>query len=295
MFKNNNEIIIYANPSSGNTEYKDIPQVNEKDKAWKDVDQAEHENYTEIDYVPLDGSDKSNIPAKYANLIRPCFCFQLQHEVETHTPLEIVKVRKDVNYHCQIDASCPNYKGHTSTYNHDQIKLMEDMGFKKYETGKKSTRTKVQTDIYNPAKEDTKLKAFKNEGKKIQQDNKDTKDRIDKSINVCNLLVNLNTNFGSCMKIFKHCTVTKKVSTIVSSTIWKDLHDHNHNQMFYQFLSSQVPTAYVDITFDFLLNSITMGIFRLKYKDTQTLRTSWTPVIKLGDKKIQVVSDDNQS
>ena len=75
LFKNNNEIIVYANPSSENTEYKNIPQVNDKDKAWKDVDQAEHANYSEIEYVPLHGSDKSNIPAKYAKLIRPCFCF----------------------------------------------------------------------------------------------------------------------------------------------------------------------------------------------------------------------------
>ena len=40
--------------------------------------------------------------------------------------------------------------------------------FKEDGTGKKSTRTKIQTDIYNPAKEDTKMKAFKNEGKKIE-------------------------------------------------------------------------------------------------------------------------------
>ena len=83
------------------------------------------------------------------------------------------------------------------------------------------------------------------------------------------------------------------MSTTVGSTIWKNLHDHN--EMFNTLLRSQFPTAYVDITFDFLLNSITMGIFRLKYEDTQTLSTAWTPVIKLGDKKIQVVSNDNQS
>ena len=141
---------------------------------------------------------------------------------------------------------------------------MDNMGFKEDGTGKKSTRTKIQTDIYNPAKEDTKLKAFKDKGKKIQQDNKDTKDRIHKSMVVCNRVLNLNTMFGRCMKIFKHCTVTKKVSTTVSSTIWKNLHDHN--EIFNKFLRSQFPTAYVDITFDFLLNSITMGIFCLSMR-----------------------------
>ena len=220
-------------------------------------------------------------------------CFQLLSEVEANTTLEIVAVHKDVNYHCQIDVSWPNYKDHISTYNHDQIKLMEDMGFKKDGTVKKSTRTKIQTDIYNPAKEDSKMKAFKNEGKKIQQDNKNTKDRIDKSINVCNFVVNLNTKFGRCMKIFKDCTVTKKVSTTVGSNIWKNLHDHN--VIFNQFLRSQFPTAFVDITFDFLLNSIDKGIFHLKYEDTQTLRTAWTPVIRSNDKKIRMVRKDKQS
>ena len=65
---------------------------------------------------------------------------------------------------------------------------------------------------------------------------------------------------------------------------------NDHNAIFYQFLRSQFPTAYVDITFDFLFNSITRGIFNLKYKDTQTLSTSWTPVIKSDDKKIKMVS-----
>ena len=73
----------------------------------------------------------------------------------------------------------------------------------------------------------------------------------------------------------------------------EDLHDHN--EIFNQFLRSQFPTAFVDITFDFLLNSIDKGIFCLKYEDTQTLNTAWTPVIKVGDKKIQMVSNDNES
>ena len=99
-----------------------------------------------------------------------------------------------------------------------------------------------------------------------------------------------NTKFGRCMEIFRHCTIIKKESTIISSKIWKDLPDHD--VIFSTFLRSQFPTAYVDITFDFLLNSITKGIFQLKYNDTQTLSTAWTPVIKVGDKKIQMVSND---
>ena len=94
-------------------------------------------------------------------------------------------------------------------------------------------------------------------------------------------------------EIFKDCTVTKKVSTTVGSTIWKNLHDHN--AIFNQFLRSQFPTAYVDITFDFLLNSIDKGIFHLNYEDTQTLRTAWTPVIRSNDKKIRMVRKDKQS
>ena len=73
----------------------------------------------------------------------------------------------------------------------------------------------------------------------------------------------------------------------------EDLHDHN--EIFNQFLRSQSPTAYEDITFDFLLNSIDRGIFRLKYEDTQTLRTAWTPVIRSNDKKIRMVRKDKQS
>ena len=207
LFQNNDEIIVYANPSSGNTEYKNIPQVNDKDKSWKDVDEAEHANYTKIEYVPLHGSDKSNIPENNAKLIKICFYFQLKSEIEANTTLEIVAVHKEVNYNCQIDVSWPNYKGLISTYNHDKIKLMEDMGFKQEGKGKKSTRTKIQKDIYNPAKEDTKLKAFKDEGKKIQQDNKDTKDRIHKSTVVCNNIMKSNTTFGRCMDIFRHFTV----------------------------------------------------------------------------------------
>ena len=58
ILKSNNEVIVYANPSSGNTECKNIPQVYDKDKAWKDVDQSQHENYSKIEYVPLHGSDQ---------------------------------------------------------------------------------------------------------------------------------------------------------------------------------------------------------------------------------------------
>ena len=251
------------------------------------------ENYVNIEYVPLHGSDKSNISAKYTKLIRPCFCFQLQSEAHSVTKLEIVAVHKDVNYQCQIEVSWPNWKDCTQRYNLDDIKLMEDLGFKDEEVLKKSTRGLVPRDFYNPAKEDSKMKAFKNEGKKIEQDNKNTRYRIKKSMGVCNLIMNDNDTFGRCMKIFKDCTVTKKISTTDGSNIWKNL--HNHNAIFNQFLRSQFPTAYVDITFDFLFNSITKGIFRLKYENTQTLRTAWAPVIKLGDKKIQMVSNDKQS
>ena len=141
--------------------------------------------------------------------------------------MEIIAIHKEPNFNCQIEAKCPGHKNLITTFNHDKVTLMVDMGFKDKGTGKKSTRTKVQTDIYNPAKEDSKLKAFKNEGKKIQQDNKDTKYRIGKSMDVCKLVMNDNDTFGRCMKIFKDCTVTKKVSTTVGSTIWKNLHDHN--------------------------------------------------------------------
>ena len=137
------------------------------------------------------------------------------------------------------------------------------------------------------------MKAFKAEGKQIQQDNKDTKDRIHKSIVVCNNMMKSNTRFGRCMDIFRHCTVTKKESSTIDSNIWKDLHDHD--EIFNDFLRSQFPTAYVDITFDFLLNSINMGIFLLNYDDTQTLNTAWTPVIKVGNEKIKMVSIDNKS
>ena len=287
LFQNNDEIIVYANPSSGNTEYKNILQDYDEDKEWKDVIQEEHENYVKVEYVPLHGTDKANIPAKYAKLTKPCMCFQVC-EIKDHTPLEIVKVHKELNYQCQIEVKWPNYKDLTSIYNHDKIKLMEDFGFQDDEPGKRSTRTKAQKDIYNPAEVDNKLKKFKNEGKKIERENKNTKYRISKSMEVCKLVMNGNDTFGRCMKIFRDCTVTKKVSTTIGSTIWKNLNDHN--AIFYQFLRSQFPTAYVDITFDFLFNSITKGIFNLKYKDTQTLSTSWTPVIKSDDKKIKMVS-----
>ena len=38
MLKKNNEVIVYANPSSDNTECKNIPQV--YDSAWQDIDQG---------------------------------------------------------------------------------------------------------------------------------------------------------------------------------------------------------------------------------------------------------------
>ena len=96
-----------------------------------------------------------------------------------------------------------------------------------------------------------------------------------------------NTMFGRFMDIFRHCTVVKKKSS-TSSNIWKNLNDHN--TLFNQFLRSEFPTAYVDITFDLLLNSIDMGIFKLQYKDTQTLHTTWTPVIDEGKEKMRMVS-----
>ena len=52
----------------------------------------------------------------------------------------------------------------------------------------------------------------------------------------------------------------------------------------------------MDITFDFLLNSISKGIFHcLQYMDTQTLNTTWTPVIDEGNKKIRMVSIVNKT
>ena len=76
-------------------------------------------------------------------------------------------------------------------------------------TAKKSTCARTQTNFYNPNEEDEKMKAFKAEGKQIQQDNKDTKDRICKSIIICDSQMKSNTTFGRCTDIFRHCTVTK--------------------------------------------------------------------------------------
>ena len=94
------------------------------------------------------------------------------------------------------------------------------------------------------------------------------------------------------MDIFRHCTVVNKKSS-TSSNIWNNLHDHN--TLFNQFLRSEFPTAHVDITFDFLLNSINKGVFKLQYKDTQTLNTEWTPVINEGDENIRMVSIVNKT
>ena len=62
ILENNNEVIVYANSSTGNTHYNYIPET--YDSAWQDVDQSQYENYNKIEYVPLCGSDQLNIPKK---------------------------------------------------------------------------------------------------------------------------------------------------------------------------------------------------------------------------------------
>ena len=96
--KNNNTVIVYANPSTGNTECKQIPEV--YDIAWQDVDQSQYENYHKIEYVPLCGSDQSNIPTKYVKLIKPYHCFQLKDSIRDTTVLEIVVIHKQPNFNC---------------------------------------------------------------------------------------------------------------------------------------------------------------------------------------------------
>ena len=180
--------------------------------------------------------------------------------------------------------------------NHDEVELVVDMGHTKHiatdEKAIKSARTRKVPRYYCPTEEDAKMKAFKAEGKRILQDNKATKDRICRSRIICNSQMKSNTRFGRFMDIFRHCTVTKKESSTVSSNIWKNLNDHD--QLFNLFLRSEFPTAYVDITYDFLLNSIPKGIFQLNFNDTQSLKSAWTPMMKATDTKIRVVSIFNK-
>ena len=136
------------------------------------------------------------------------------------------------------------------------------------------------------------MKVFKAEGEKIAQDNKDTRERICRSITICDSLMKSNTRFGRFMDILRHCTIVNKKSS-TTSNVWKDLHDHN--ALFNQFLQSEFPTAYVDITFDLLLNSINQGIFCLKYDETQTLNNEWAPVINEGEEKIRMVRIVNRT
>ena len=295
ILKSNNEVIVYANPSTGNTEGVDISQV--YDSAWLDVDEDLYENYETIEYVPLHGSDKSNIPEKYTRLIRPCYCFQIQKEITNQTRYEVVAIHKELNYNCQIEAIYEGYKDLYMKLNHDEVELVVDMGLTKHiakdEKAIKSARTRKVPSYYCPTEEDAKMKAFKAASKKVQQDNKATKERIRNSRIVCNSQMKSNTRFGRFMDIFRHCTVTKKESSTVSSNIWKDLNDHD--QLFNVFLRSEFPTAYVDITYDFLLNSIPMGIFQLNFNDTQTLKSAWAPVMKATETKIRVVSVFNKT
>ena len=295
ILKSNNEVIVYANPSTGNTEGVDISQV--YDSAWLDVDEDLYENYETIEYVPLHGSDKSNIPEKYTRLIRPCYCFKIQKEITNQARYEVVAIHKELNYNCQIEAKYEDYKGLSIKLNHDEVELAVDMGLTKHiakdEKAIKSARTRKVPSYYCPTEEDAKMKAFKAASKKVQQDNKATKERIRNSRIVCNSQMKSNTRFGRFMDIFRHCTVTKKESSTVSSNIWKDLNDHD--QLFNVFLRSEFPTAYVDITYDFLLNSIPMGIFKLNFNDTQTLKSAWAPVMKATETKIRVVSVFNKT
>ena len=99
-------------------------------------------------------------------------------------------MHKEPNFDCQIEVKWEGYENLVTMFKHNQVELIEDMGLQHTvhgeEAAKKSTCEKKATNAYDPDKEDKKMKAIKAEGKQIEQDNKDTKERIHRSITICN-------------------------------------------------------------------------------------------------------------
>ena len=84
--------------------------------------------------------------------------------------MENIAIHKELNFNCQIEVKWPGHKNLITTFNHDQVELLENMGLQNVvdgeETATKSTCARTQTNFYNPNEEDAKIKAFKAEGKK---------------------------------------------------------------------------------------------------------------------------------
>ena len=57
----------------------------------------------------------------------------------------------------------------------------------------------------------------------------------------------------------KECTVDYKKSS-TNADVWKDM--THPVDMFIQYLKSSLPVAFVDVTFDLMLNLIPYGIFK---------------------------------
>ena len=74
MFSNFNNIYIYGNPVSENE-----IESTDKPKLWIKVEECTDDSVEESkfdqEFVPLDGTDISNITEDLQNLVVPCYCF----------------------------------------------------------------------------------------------------------------------------------------------------------------------------------------------------------------------------
>ena len=100
MFSNFNKIYIYRNPVSEN-EIESTDKPNLWSKVEECIDDSGEECKFEQEFVPLDGTDISNITEDLQKLVVPCFCFYNKplkaDELEPRAAMyEVLKVIKNV-------------------------------------------------------------------------------------------------------------------------------------------------------------------------------------------------------
>merc|ERR1712197_4910 len=95
--------------------------------------------------------------------------------------------------------------------------------------------------------------------KKCDTENEKTKARVVSAIkNLVNETRRMKFIYREMFSDLKRLAVDEKVSTI-NSNIWKSVSEPV--EMFIIFMKSPFPVAYVDMTYEFLLNMIPTGIY----------------------------------
>ena len=272
---------------------------NEDDSKVARIDRSENANSKETlkafqnktEYVPVTGSDKENVKDMYRTLRVHAFCFHLKAEVlrgknQLFEALEIIKNKDTVT---QVRMKFLSWKEHAElTVDINNVLFTQFMGRMKKGNKVTSSRISVQTDFYNPCKEAERTEYYKKMLKKCDTENQRTRARVVSAIkNLVNETRRMNKTYREMFCELKSLAVDEKVSTI-DSNIWNGVSEPV--EMFIIFMKSPFPVAYVDMTYEFLLNMIPTGIYNDFKASPKTIPCTYSPCRTLGENIVRIVS-----